>query len=67
MMSNAVMTTIDNNTIDVVSMSDEFRRSILNRLPPMAPTRAPWAEPQVPADEDEEEELADEVGDLSSR
>ncbi|BEI95125.1 hypothetical protein CcaverHIS631_0100740 [Cutaneotrichosporon cavernicola] len=41
-------------------MSDEFRRSILNRLPPMAPTRAPWAEP---IDDDEEEEL-DQVGDL---
>ncbi|BEJ16525.1 hypothetical protein CspHIS471_0511300 [Cutaneotrichosporon sp. HIS471] len=41
-------------------MSDEFRRSILNRLPPMAPTRAPWAEP---TDNDEEEEL-DQVGDF---
>ncbi|KAL1413723.1 Protein phosphatase methylesterase 1 [Vanrija albida] len=40
-------------------MSDEFRRSILNRLPPMAPTKAPWA-----TEDDEEEELADELGDL---
>ncbi|CAK9784011.1 hypothetical protein CC85DRAFT_268296 [Cutaneotrichosporon oleaginosum] len=43
-------------------MSDEFRRSILNRLPPMAPTRAPWAEK---TDDDEEEEL-DGVGELAS-
>jgi protein phosphatase methylesterase 1 len=43
-------------------MSDEFRRSILNRLPPMAPTRAPWAEP---TDNDEEEEL-DDVAELAS-
>ncbi|GMK55005.1 hypothetical protein CspeluHIS016_0200610 [Cutaneotrichosporon spelunceum] len=42
-------------------MSDEFRRSILNRLPQMVQTRAPWAEPTN--DEDEEEEL-DEVGEL---
>jgi protein phosphatase methylesterase 1 len=38
-------------------MSDNFRKSILNRLPaippPMAPTKAPWAE----VDEDELEEL----------
>ena len=38
-------------------MSDNFRQSILNRLPAlppsMAPTKAPWAE----ADEDEVEEL----------
>jgi protein phosphatase methylesterase 1 len=47
-------------------MSDNFRKSILNRLPamppPMAPTRAPWAE----TDEDEMEELeeGDHMGDL---
>lgn len=38
-------------------MSDNFRRAVLNRLPtmppPMAPTKAPWAE----VDEDELEEL----------
>jgi protein phosphatase methylesterase 1 len=38
-------------------MSDNFRKSVLNRLPamppPMAPTKAPWAE----VDEDELEEL----------
>lgn len=38
-------------------MSDNFRKAMLNRLPamppPMAPTKAPWAE----ADEDELEEL----------
>jgi protein phosphatase methylesterase 1 len=38
-------------------MSDNFRKSVLNRLPamppPMAPTKAPWAE----IDEDELEEL----------
>jgi hypothetical protein len=53
-----------------VDMSDAFRKSILNRLPPMAPTRAPWA----PAtenenmDEDEEElEGGDSMGDLGRR
>lgn len=45
------------------TMSDEFRRSIINRLPPMEATRAPWA--QDSQDDNEEEELADEVGDLS--
>jgi len=38
-------------------MSDNFRKSVLNRLPtmppPMAPTKAPWAE----VDEDQLEEL----------
>lgn len=37
-------------------MSEEFRKAILNRLAP--PTKAPWAE------DDEEEELADELGEL---
>ncbi|WOO76535.1 Protein phosphatase methylesterase 1 [Vanrija pseudolonga] len=46
-------------------MSDEFRRSILNRLPPMAPTKAPWATADDD-EEDDEEELADGVGDLVS-
>lgn len=66
-----MMTTIkdDDNTPQAINqMSDEFRRSIINRLPPMAPTRAPWADPIPGAgDDDEEEELADEVGDLGSR
>lgn len=34
------------------SMSDIFRKSVLNRLPAMPPTKAPWAE-----DEDTVEEL----------
>lgn len=33
-------------------MSDIFRKSVLNRLPAMPPTKAPWAE-----DEDTVEEL----------
>ena len=33
-------------------MSDIFRKSVLNRLPAMPPTRAPWA-----ADDDTMEEL----------
>lgn len=37
-------------------MSEEFRKAILNRLAP--PTKAPWAE------DDEEEELTDELGEL---
>lgn len=38
-------------------MSEEFRKAILNRLAP--PTKAPWAD-----DDEEEEELADELGEL---
>lgn len=47
------------------TMSDEFRRSILNRLPPMAPTKAPWAT-DGDDDEEEEEELADSLGELGN-
>ncbi|WVQ73010.1 hypothetical protein IAR50_002573 [Cryptococcus sp. DSM 104548] len=44
-------------------MSDIFRKSVLNRLPDLPPTRAPWAdEPLAEGDEGEEvEELAEEV------
>jgi hypothetical protein len=51
-------------------MSDTFRRSLLNRLPPMPPTRAPWAlAPSAGGeydddDDDEEEQL--EGGDTMS-
>jgi hypothetical protein len=43
--------------------SDLFRKSVLNRLPAMPPTRAPWAE----GDEDEDtlEELAEEEEGMS--
>ena len=44
-------------------MSEEFRKSIVNRLPRLPPTRAPWA------DEVEGEEVLgeeDELGDLTS-
>ncbi|KAL7418315.1 Protein phosphatase methylesterase 1 [Cryptotrichosporon argae] len=44
-------------------MSDEFRRSLLNRLPPIESTRAPWAEPRE--DEDGSEELLDGLGALA--
>lgn len=39
--------------------TDEFRKSIMNRLPPMAPTRAPWAQPNDGGDVEEEEEQED--------
>ncbi|TYJ57119.1 hypothetical protein B9479_002220 [Cryptococcus floricola] len=50
-------------------MSDIFRKSLLNRLPDLPPTRAPWAdEPLAEGDEQEEiEELAEEsegIGEL---
>lgn len=49
-------------------MSDTFRKSVLNRLPPMPPTRAPWAlAPSAGGeydDDDEEEQL--EGGDTMS-
>lgn len=52
-------------------MSEEFRRSLKNRLPPMLPTRAPWADPsatpQEEEEDDDEEELADDVGEMSRR
>jgi protein phosphatase methylesterase 1 len=39
-------------------MSDAFRKSVLNRLPRLPPTRAPWAdEPAQDGHGDEEEEL----------
>lgn len=47
-------------------MGDNFRKSILNRLPPMpppmAPTKAPWAE--TTGDEVEELEGEDNIGEL---
>lgn len=43
--------------------SDLFRKSVLNRLPAMPPTRAPWAEGDE--DEDTMEELAEEEEGLS--
>jgi protein phosphatase methylesterase 1 len=43
--------------------NDLFRQSVLNRLPPMPPTRAPWAEGGE--DADTMEELAEEEEGLS--
>ena len=43
---------------------------MMNRLPPMEATRAPWAAPPESAEneeEEEEEELADELGDLGAK
>lgn len=52
-------------------MSEEFRKSILNRLPAMEATRAPWADPPVAQvereEDDEEEELLDELNPLGPR
>jgi protein phosphatase methylesterase 1 len=47
-------------------MSDIFRKSLLNRLPPMAPTAAPWAEDDEDIVEElhEEDEAMDGLGDL---
>ena len=49
-------------------MADNFRRSIMNRLPamppPMAPTKAPWAE--TTGDDVEELEGEDGLGDLGA-
>jgi hypothetical protein len=52
-------------------MSQGFRKAMLNRLPPMEATRAPWAvsTPTGEADDEEdneEEELADEIGELGT-
>lgn len=48
-------------------MSDMFRKSMLNKLPQLPPTRAPWAdEPDVEDidEEDEENEQGDAIGEL---
>lgn len=42
-------------------MSDTFRQAMLNKMPRLPPTRAPWAD-EPPADE--QEELEDELGAL---
>lgn len=42
-------------TPTIVAMSDTFRKSLLNRLPPMPPTRAPWAGSSGSDEEDEDE------------
>lgn len=51
-------------------MTDNFRKAMLNRLPamppPMAPTRAPWAERDEDEDEIEELEGEDTFGDLGA-
>lgn len=39
--------------------TDEFRKSVLNRLPPMPPTRAPWAHPDEAGAEHDDEEQED--------
>jgi protein phosphatase methylesterase 1 len=40
--------------------SELFRKSVLNRLPPMPPTRAPWVQDEEEQEEEEMEELDDE-------
>jgi hypothetical protein len=51
-------------------MTDNFRKAMLNRLPamppPMAPTRAPWAERDEDKDDIEELEGEDTFGDLGA-
>ena len=47
-------------------MSDAFRQSLLNRLPMLPPTRAPWAEP-AEGEEDEVVEELDGMSDLGLR
>ncbi len=50
-------------------MSDAFRKAVTSRLPPLPPTRAPWAEDQVSDTGDEEmEELeeGDSMGELGA-
>ena len=51
----------------LIKMSDAFRKSVLNRLPRMPPTRAPWADEPKPGEEDEEEleEEGDSLGSLN--
>ncbi|KAI9635323.1 putative structural constituent of ribosome [Dioszegia hungarica] len=38
-------------------MSDTFRKAMLNRLPPVAPTRAPWAAGNAEGMDEDQEEL----------
>ncbi|OWT37308.1 protein phosphatase methylesterase 1 [Cryptococcus neoformans] len=46
-------------------MSDMFRKSVLNKLPQLPPTRAPWAdEPELVEETDEEDEQLDNIGEL---
>lgn len=45
-------------------MSEEFRKSVLNRVPPLPPTRAPWAEANE-ADDEEEEEMEEGLGEMA--
>jgi protein phosphatase methylesterase 1 len=52
-------------------MSDIFRKSVLNRLPAMAPTKAPWAAEDEDAveeldGEDEEQDGIQELGAVKS-
>jgi protein phosphatase methylesterase 1 len=46
---------------DAIIMSDTFRQAMLNKIPRLPPTRAPWAD-EPPAGE--EEELEDDLGAL---
>lgn len=51
-------------------MTENFRKAMLNRLPavppPMAPTRAPWAETDQDADDIEDLEGEDTFGDFGA-
>lgn len=47
------------------TMSDMFRKSVLNKLPHLPPTRAPWADESEPIEEiDEEDEQLDGIGEF---
>ena len=53
--------------ITATEMSEEFRKSMLSRLPAMPPTRAPWAEPVEGDEEEELDEGLNGLGDLDAR